>query len=79
MANIDHLAVVLSVTSPDPDLLLVDKLLVTAERNGIEPLLIINKIDLGSQEDLNVILEEYQHIGYQFTAFPERLIQAWTS
>ncbi len=64
VANIDHLAVVLSVTSPDPDLLLVDKLLVTAERNGIEPLLIINKIDLGSQEDLNVILEEYQHIGY---------------
>ncbi len=46
VANIDQLAIVLAVTSPDPDLMLVDKLLITCLSKGIRPLILINKYDL---------------------------------
>jgi ribosome biogenesis GTPase len=64
VANIDHLAVVLAAANPEPDLLLVDKLLITAERSGISPLLLINKIDLAEQERLEELVEEYKPTGY---------------
>jgi ribosome biogenesis GTPase len=64
VANIDHLAVVLAAVHPEPDLLLVDKLLILAERSRISPLLLINKIDLAEQEKLDALLEEYKPAGY---------------
>ena len=64
VANIDHLAAVLAATDPDPDLLLVDKLLVTAERTRISPLLILNKIDLAGQEVIDALRKEYRPAGY---------------
>ena len=45
VANADQVAVVMAARSPAPDLLLVDKLLVSARRNGIGVVMIINKID----------------------------------
>lgn len=45
VANLDKLILVLAAGSPRPDLYLVDKMLITAERNGILPVLFINKSD----------------------------------
>ena len=46
VANINRLAVVLAATDPLPDFLLADKLIISALLNDIEPIIIINKIDL---------------------------------
>ena len=45
VANIDKIVLVIASLSPAPDLLLVDKLLVAARAEGIEPVLVINKAD----------------------------------
>ena len=44
-ANVDRIALVIAAASPAPDLLLTDKLLVTAINAGVEPVLVINKAD----------------------------------
>ena len=49
VANADQVAVVMAARSPAPDLLLVDKLLVSARKNGIEVAMIINKVDQDPQ------------------------------
>ena len=63
IANIDQLIIVLSTTNPKPDLMLLDKELIMAEKNEVEPIICINKIDLSS--DYSDIIETYENIGYQ--------------
>lgn len=61
VANVDVLAVVVSVTDPAPNLLVIDKLLATAEQQDIAPALIISKTDLGDPASL---CEIYQKAGF---------------
>ncbi len=46
VANVDQVAVVLAARSPEPDLLMVDRLLALAELNEIEAFIVVNKLDL---------------------------------
>ena len=46
VANVDQVAVVVSVTAPDPDFLMVDRLLALAALSGIDAFLVVNKMDL---------------------------------
>ena len=46
VANVDQVAVVVSVTAPDPDFLMVDRLLALAALSEIEAVLVVNKTDL---------------------------------
>ncbi|HEY8420459.1 MAG TPA: ribosome small subunit-dependent GTPase A [Thermoclostridium sp.] len=64
VANVNQMAVVMARTHPEPDFLLVDKLLITAEKNGITPLIIINKIDLITEQELTEIMNIYKGTGY---------------
>lgn len=63
IANIDQMIIVVASTNPSPDLMLLDKQIVMAEKNGVEPIICINKIDLDA--DYSGIIETYQNIGYQ--------------
>ena len=63
IANIDQMIIVVASTNPTPDLMLLDKQIVMAEKNGVEPIICINKIDLDA--DYSGIIETYQNIGYQ--------------
>lgn len=64
VANIDLLGLVTAVTHPDPDFYLLDKLMINAEYNGIDVLLLINKIDLAEKETVDEIIDEYRLIKY---------------
>ena len=55
VSNIDLLVIVLSASVPKPDFLLADKLLIQAKTLKIEPILVLNKIDVAKPE----ILEEF--------------------
>lgn len=48
VANIDVIVVVVAAATPDPDLMLADRLLLNARRAGIDVRLVINKSDLDS-------------------------------
>ena len=64
LANLTQIILVLSLKSPKPDFLLLDKLLAYSEFLKIKPIICINKIDLGKQETINQIHEIYEKIGY---------------
>lgn len=49
VANVDQMISVISVKSPEPDLMLLDKLLVCAQSRKIQPVICINKIDLDEE------------------------------
>lgn len=62
VANIDRLFIVVSTVSPLPNTLVIDKMTVLAEKNNIEPIIVINKSDLS---DPSEIAEVYKKCGYQ--------------
>ena len=64
IANLTQIIFVLSLKSPKPDLLLLDKQLVYAEYLKIKPVICINKIDIGKMEVLEQIHRIYEKIGY---------------
>lgn len=61
VANIDLLVIVTAVASPEPNMMLIDKLLINCEINGIKPIICINKTDVKSDE---TIREIYKETGY---------------
>lgn len=66
-ANIDQMVIVSSVL-PELSLNIIDRYLVASETLNIAPLLVLNKIDLLSDEDRAMYeewLEEYKRIGYK--------------
>lgn len=64
LANITQLIFVMSMKTPKPDLLLLDKQLAVAEYLGINSIIVLNKIDLDLNEDANEIEKMYTKIGY---------------
>lgn len=62
VANIDTMLLVLAAASPEPNLFLIDKMLVNAEISNIQPVLCINKTDLKKREDIRDI---YEKAGYK--------------
>ena len=65
VANIDQLAIVLAVKSPEPDLSLADKLLITCEAKDITPIILVNKVDLDEGGIAEHIGGIYQKAGYR--------------
>ena len=61
VANLDLLMVVASITEPEPNNLVMDKLIAIAEKNGIEPVIVITKADLKDTAELEEI---YRRSGF---------------
>ncbi len=72
-ANLDQLAIISSVKSPPLKTGLIDRFLVASKAGGLQPLIIINKIDLGKTEFLLIVERAYQSLG-----FPVCLVSAQT-
>lgn len=72
VANVDTMMLVAAAASPDPNLPLIDKMLVNAEINNIQPAICINKTDLAERDD---IVSAYSMAGYEiFIVSAEREI-----
>jgi ribosome biogenesis GTPase / thiamine phosphate phosphatase len=65
VANVNQVAIVLSVRSPQPDFGLFDKLLITAEYKNIDILVCLNKIDLDEEKEYEKIIKVYEKTGYK--------------
>jgi ribosome biogenesis GTPase len=73
VANVDQLAIIIATKSPEPDFVLLDKLLVTAKRENIEPFICINKIDLDTEGNYVKIVESYKKTGYSTIAMSSKI------
>jgi ribosome biogenesis GTPase / thiamine phosphate phosphatase len=65
VANVDQLLIVASAAEPHLKPNLIDRFLVEAERMRIEPIIVINKIDLVDPADLQPLAGVYGQMGYQ--------------
>jgi ribosome biogenesis GTPase len=65
VANIDQIVIVTSAAEPRLKPNLIDRLLVTAEKTGIHPVICINKIDLVEPADLMPLVGVYAQLGYE--------------
>jgi len=67
IANVNQVMVVMAAANPDPDLILLDRILVHAELAGLEAVVVINKVDLaaGPASSLQSL---YNKAGYQTVA-----------
>ncbi len=64
VANVDQLAVVSSAVEPRLKPHLIDRMLVTAEKGGVRPLVCINKVDLVDPAGLQPLVGVYAQMGY---------------
>ncbi len=63
IANLEKLLILVS-PRPEPDLLLVDKLIIYCYINNIEPIIVINKSDIASSEFIEDITSQYSFLNY---------------
>ena len=66
MANLDKLFIVIA-SSPKPDLVLVDKILVYCHLNDIQPILVVNKMDIAQEGLIEQIKQDYNKYKIIFT------------
>ena len=65
VANVDQGLVVFSVTYPQIHLDLLDRFLIMVEYEGIQPYIILNKVDAGDEATYADIIEGYTKSGYE--------------
>lgn len=58
VSNIDCLMIVVSTCEPQPNTLVIDKMTVLAEKNGIEPVIVITKTDLKSADEIKDVYQK---------------------
>lgn len=68
VANIDKLMIIVSVASPLPNMLIIDKMTVIAEKGKIEPVIVITKSDL-DEKKATELYEAYKKTGYRVYVF----------
>ncbi len=59
VANVDQLLIVVSASAPEPDWMLVDRLIIAAKRMGVDPVPVLNKIDTATESIVKTFLTDY--------------------
>ncbi len=75
IANITQAILVFALKNPDPNLSLIDRFLVLAQRQGLRILMVFNKEDLDTDNVAKELRKNYEGLGYPIivTAASERL------
>lgn len=65
VSNIDKAVIIFAAQNPSPNLSLLDRFIVLAEKEDLEIVIGINKIDLDKEKKYKEILEIYETVGYK--------------
>lgn len=65
VANVDQALLVFSRKEPDFSTTLLDKFLLLIEYYDIEPIIVISKMDLESDDHIHQYIDEYRNAGYK--------------
>lgn len=63
VANVDQLAIVVSLVNPDLKPHLIDRYIAAAEKGGLAPIVCLNKADLANPVDLQPLVGAYSQLG----------------
>lgn len=69
VSNVDIALIVFAAKNPNPDLLMLDKLLIASEVKEVQPIICITKADLVTQDKLDEILGVYEKTPYLCLTF----------
>ena len=73
VANVDQAMVIFAAQEPKPNFSLLDRFLISMEKQGIPTKICINKKDLVTGEELELLISEYKKCGYEvFTTSAEQ-------
>ncbi|WFD09095.1 ribosome small subunit-dependent GTPase A [Tepidibacter hydrothermalis] len=65
IANINKAIIVFSIKNPQPHFSLLDRFIVLAEKEGLEVVIVINKIDLDEELEYENVKKVYNNAGYK--------------
>ena len=65
VANVDQLLIVASFEQPELKLPLIDRYLISAERGGVRPVIVLNKADLVDVAQYQWVIGLYTQLGYE--------------
>ncbi|WP_435019670.1 ribosome small subunit-dependent GTPase A [Tundrisphaera sp. TA3] len=68
VSNVDQLLIVSALSEPGLKLPLVDRYLISAEKGGVRPIILLNKSDLVDLADYQWIIGLYTQLGYETLA-----------
>ena len=68
VANVDRLLIVSALEEPGLKLPLIDRYLISAEKGGIRPVIVLNKADLVDLADYQWVIGLYAQLGYETVA-----------
>jgi ribosome biogenesis GTPase / thiamine phosphate phosphatase len=63
-ANLDRVLIVFAAAHPDPHLRMLDRFLVLCESSELDPVVVVNKVDLVGREAARATFGVYEQIGY---------------
>ncbi len=72
-ANVEQALILFALKSPDPNLVLLDRFLISMDMKGIPSAICFNKQDLAREDDKEELSDTYSSCGYRvfFTSFAE--------
>lgn len=65
VVNVDQTVIVISIKNPSINYDLLDRIIVLAEEQNTEIIICINKVELGNEEECELIKDLYENIGYE--------------
>ncbi|WP_373598376.1 ribosome small subunit-dependent GTPase A [Paraclostridium bifermentans] len=65
ISNVNKALIVFAIKNPNPNLSLLDRFIVLAEREGLEIVIILTKCDLATEEELENLKRIYELSGYK--------------
>lgn len=79
VSNVDGAILVFSLSQPEPDLLLLDRLILNVRSKGIEPIILWSKKDLVSEVHIKELLDIYQGVAenYEISALDPDEVSAF--
>ncbi|MBN2260987.1 MAG: ribosome small subunit-dependent GTPase A [Clostridiales bacterium] len=75
VANVDQVIITMSVMNPNPNFILLDKLIVLSESHHLEPIICFNKVDLDLTDYIHEIKNIYKSAGYKVVVTSVDLMQ----
>lgn len=65
VSNVDQILIVSAIEAPGLKLPLIDRYLISAEKGGVRPIVILNKADLADVADYQWVVGLYTQLGYE--------------
>lgn len=65
VANVDQALIIFALTQPEPNFNLLDRFLISMEKQGVKTIICFNKKDLASKEQIETCSEIYKKSGYR--------------